>query len=124
MKEEENYENLGCNFPQCKTMVTNDENCDAHAAHDVREYYTAKRPAAGYLPLGPRRDAWNSLQEIRGKDGFVLKASSERRYAFNAIFSQSTNEGREKLAEVIASQGDDDLAYFTLVSIAKKWASP
>jgi hypothetical protein len=43
---------LKCSYPQCKTMVTNDEKCKAYL-HDVREYYSSRLSKKGYLPLGP-----------------------------------------------------------------------
>lgn len=118
------HEFLGCNYPQCKTMLTNDELCQAdNAGFDVRSYYSATRPhAGGYLPLGPREDAWESLRQMRGAPGFAPKAASERGYAFNAIFSQSTNAGRGTLAKIIASQGPvDPLSTFT--TMAKEWTA-
>ena len=47
-----NYMNLKCNFPRCRTMATNDEQCEASEKFDVRGYYSAKIPSPGYLPLG------------------------------------------------------------------------
>jgi len=118
-RKKENYEALKCNFPKCKTAVTNDELCRGYGKFEMREYYTARMPRAGYLPLGPRRDAWQSLQTIQATPDFAPKAASERRYAFNAVFSQSTNKGRGKLAEIITNHADDPLPTFT--SMAKTW---
>ncbi|KAL7539709.1 hypothetical protein ACHAXR_009520 [Thalassiosira sp. AJA248-18] len=116
--------NLKCNYPQCKTMVTNDEKCRSRG-YDVREYYSATISSTrnmGYLPLGPRFHAWKSFQKIRSSPGFFVKQVSERKHAFNAIFSQSTNEGRYKLAKIIEDQRDKStLPIFT--TMAKKWTS-
>jgi len=109
-RKKEGYKALKCNFPNCKT---------GYEKFDVREYYTARIPAAGYLPLGPRRDAWKSLQKLQGAPDFTLKAASERRYAFNAVFSQSTNKDRGKLAKIIARHDGDPLPTFT--AMAKTW---
>ena len=47
---------------------------------------------------------------------------SKRRYAFNAIFSRSTNRRREHLANVIESQhGMSNLPIFT--TMAKQWST-
>ena len=37
-----------CNFPQCKTMVTNDEYCQT-LQYDVRNYFTRDSPNSAYL---------------------------------------------------------------------------
>ena len=114
---------LGCNFPRCRTMVTNDELCRARGDFDARTYRAAAaaRPAA-YLPLGPRRDAWRSLRERRGAAGFVPRVASERRYAFNAVFSVSTHKTRGKLAGVLASRAAaDPLPAFA--NLAEEWTA-
>lgn len=50
-------EDIQCAYPQCKTMILGDENCKVKGA-DFREYYTTNMPNSGYLPLGPRFEAW------------------------------------------------------------------
>jgi len=111
---------LICNYPQCKTMIVADETCQKHS-HDIRNYYGAKQvKGKGYLPLGPRLDSWTSFQKIQSDPNFALKPSSQRQFAFNAVFSKDTNEGRVELAKVIEEQRNEtSLPIFT--SIANKW---
>ncbi|KAL7542073.1 hypothetical protein ACHAXR_011503 [Thalassiosira sp. AJA248-18] len=112
-------QNLMCMYPQCKTMITNDEQCKQYE-YDVRQYYSANIPDAGYLPLGPRLDAWKSFHKIQSSPGFFIKHASKRRYAFNAIFSQSTNKSRKQLAQIIENQRNNStLPIFT--NMAKEW---
>lgn len=112
-------EHLKCNYPECKTMVTDDEWCK-ESGYDIRSYFSATIPNQGYLPLGPRIDSWQSLENIRANPQFALKPSSQRKFAFNAIFSKDTNSGREELANVIEGQhGKSSMPI--LVSIAKKY---
>lgn len=109
-------EQLKCLYPQCKNMLLDDEKCELmHETFDVRQYYTTNwgGDQMGYLPLGPRMDSWESFLRIEqemtngANDGqqLTLLPSSQRKYAFNAIFSQSTNLYRQKLAELILSKG-------------------
>lgn len=113
---------LSCRYPGCKTMVTNDETCSLAEWYDVREYYTATHPGKGYLPLGPRADSWASFQKLQGNPKFRIKQASKRKYAFNAIFSRSTNGARSKLAGIIDQNRDESsLKIYTVM--AEKWAS-
>jgi len=120
-------ETMRCNYPTCKIMVIGDERCTAAARrnYDVRNYYTAARhhqSTKGYLPLGPRADSWKSYHKIQSDSKFVMKPSSQRQYAFNAIFSEDTNDGRAELAKVLEqhqNQTSFQLPIFT--SIATKW---
>ena len=92
---------LQCMYTHCKTMIVGDEQC-RHNETDVREYQTSDMPTKSYLPLGPRLDSWRSLQHITQDTKFSFKsAASQRKYAFNAIFSQETNAGRKQLAKII-----------------------
>jgi hypothetical protein len=53
------YEHLKCMYPQCKTMIINDEMCGATSLpFDVRQYYTTNGPPRGHLPRWPRWDLW------------------------------------------------------------------
>ena len=117
-------ERVRCTYPQCKTMITNDELCDRTSVpFDVRQYYTTNAPQRGYLPLGPRWDSWLSFQKIQdevGRDKLVIQPSSERKLAFNAIFSQSTNIERQKLASTIEVEGPA-LKFPIFSSMAKEW---
>ncbi|CAB9516691.1 Transmembrane protein 5 [Seminavis robusta] len=95
---------LKCHYPRCKTVITNDERCRKKGRrYDVREYYNADFPSKPYLPLGPRLDSWTSFQKIKASKGgqFTIIPASKRKYAFNAIFSKSTNDGRVRLANII-----------------------
>ena len=112
------YDSLRCSYPSCKTMITNDEMCDI-SYHDIRAYYSANYPNKGYLPLGPRLDAWSAFQLMRRSPEFFIKPPSTRQYAFNAIFSKSTNTGREHLAsilEVESQMGNSTLPIYTAIA--------
>jgi len=98
------YEELACNFPRCLTMATNDETCVA-GSHDVRQYYTSRMADRGYLPLGPRVDAWGSFQRLQSMPSFVMLPASRRRYAFNAIFTGNTHRGRRGLVQLLEGYG-------------------
>ncbi|KAL7534905.1 hypothetical protein ACHAXR_006150 [Thalassiosira sp. AJA248-18] len=115
------HEHLKCNYPTCKTMVTMDEHCD-NPVHDVRMYFSSDIPNSVYLPSGPRYDAWTSFQMIQSSPYFYFKQASKRKYAFNAIFSQGSNEGRKRLAQLIEEQ-QNKTALPTFTNVAKKWTS-
>ena len=91
---------LECNYPRCRTVLVGDELCQ-QGWSDLRTYHTSNMPAKGYVPLGMRSDSWQSLVEIRAEVGHQTKPPSGRRYAFNAMFSISTNAGRERLSYII-----------------------
>ncbi len=120
-------EHVRCTYPHCKTMLANDEMCEAASLpFDVRQYYTTNGPQQhrGYLPLGPRWDSWLSFQKIQqevGRDQFVIPPSSERKLAFNAVFSRSTNIKRQKLANMIEVEGPT-LKFPIFSSMAKEWS--
>ncbi|KAL3815633.1 hypothetical protein ACHAXA_000404 [Cyclostephanos tholiformis] len=120
----DDHELLKCTYPQCKTMITNDETCEfTNIPFDIRQYYTTDGPQRGYLPLGPRIDSWISFQRIQqglGRAQFVTPPSSERKFAFNAIFSQSTNPERQNLARMIEA-GSMTLKLPIFSSMAKEW---
>jgi len=110
---------LKCNYPQCKIMVTNDEKCQAKQ-HDVRGYYSAGIPNKAYLPLGPRLDSWTSSHKIQSSPQFFFQPPSKRQFAFNAIFSQNTDMGRQVLARIIEEQhGKSNLTIFK--TMAEIW---
>ncbi|KAL9179464.1 hypothetical protein ACHAXT_008754 [Thalassiosira profunda] len=115
-------ERMKCNYPHCKTMAANDEMCHSiNEGFDAREYYTSDRPELGYLPLGPRYDSWQSFQKLREHPNFIIPPASKRRHAFNAIFSQSTNLERQRLAEDIETRGRTaKLPIYT--AMAKQWS--
>ena len=127
-------EQLTCMYPQCKTMLLDDEKCEkVHETFDVRQYYTTNW-GSEYLPLGPRMDSWESFLRIKqdyslgSTDGrqFTLLPSSQRKFAFNAIFSQSTNLYRQKLAEIITGSKGEKFTkkhpqYPFFSSMAKEW---
>ncbi|KAL7551410.1 hypothetical protein ACHAWF_014601 [Thalassiosira exigua] len=114
------FDHLKCSYPGCKTMVTNDEFCTKLDHFDSREYYTSDKPELGYLPIGPRIDSWQSFQTIQEGRGFSLVPASKRNFAFNAIFSRSTNADRKRLAEAIEQQGHTGkLPIFA--AMAKEW---
>lgn len=115
-------------FPTCKLMVTNDERCQSErfGRYDAREYFSSTKSATpGYLPLGMRFDTWRAFGELQSSPGYVALPSSRRKYAFNAIFSQSTNTDRKALANVIESElpkHEGSMAAY--VNMAKKWHKP
>jgi len=122
------YSEMRCTYPKCRTMVTNDERC-RHGEYDVREYYSsALEGNKGYLPLGPRHDAWTSLRGMMSSSNTpaapynVVKPASRREYAFNAIFSESTNvDGRWTLRRVIDTMRPwgSDLEIYSKIS--RRW---
>jgi hypothetical protein len=78
---------LRCSYPNCKTMITNDEWCRRNS-YDIRGYYSANYANQGFLPLGPRLDAWSAFQLLRQSPEFAIKPASTRKYAFSAIFKE------------------------------------
>ncbi|KAL3764803.1 hypothetical protein ACHAWU_006220 [Discostella pseudostelligera] len=105
---------LRCSYPNCKTMITNDEFCSRNN-YDIRGYYSANYPNQGYLPLGPRLDAWSAFQLLRQSPEFFIKPASTRKYAFSAIFSKSTNPGREYLATLL-QRDNNTLPIYTAIA--------
>ncbi|CAB9496815.1 UDP-D-xylose:ribitol-5-phosphate beta1,4-xylosyltransferase [Seminavis robusta] len=121
---------LKCKYPRCKTLITNDEFCKPKGTkYDAREYYNADTPETPYIPLGPRSDSWASFQKIKkkatakhGQQQFSIVPASKRKYAFNAIFSRSTNDGRIKLATIIEDNHNHDHNNLTVFTqMAEKW---
>ena len=102
-------------YPNCKTMLTNDEFCEDNR-YDARGYYSSTMMDMTFLPLGPRYDAFEALIS---QNQSAIAASSSRRYVFNAIFSESTSAGRSILADIIQEEGNNSLASF--VQIAEYW---
>jgi len=94
---------LECNYPRCRTVLVGDELCQ-QGWSDLRTYHTSYMPTKGYVPLGMRSDSWLSLEEIRAEGDRQVKPPSRRRYAFNAMFSISTNASRERLSYIV--EGD------------------
>ena len=117
-------ENLKCEYPQCKTMLANDERCNPKeiSQYDMRQYYTADQPKdVGYLPLGPRLDAWESLQKLQQWQHFFIIPASKRQYVFNAIFSESTNAGRQHLANILKKEeGSNNLPIYTTIAKVRR----
>ena len=67
-----------------------------------------------------RLDSWNSFQTILEGQNSDIASASERGLAFNAIFSQSTNNDRKKLAKIINDKGrTKKLPIFT--AMADQW---
>jgi len=102
-------------YPECKTMLTNDENC-ADNRYDARGYYSSKMTGMTYLPLGPRYDSWEALNVLR-QNGSIIAASSQRKYAFNAIFAENTHVVRTSLADILQREGTS-LSSFVKISSA------
>lgn len=123
------HEQLKCAYPQCMTVILNDEFCNRiQEPYDIRQYYTTNvNKERGYLPLGPRKDSWDSFQLIKQKAGrgdqFAILPSSRRKFAFNAIFSQSTNPTRQKLAHMIIETLVESAWPHPIFSVmAKQWS--
>jgi len=106
-----------CQYAHCKTMVDGDEKC-RYQEQDAREYYSEHFQNKGYLPLGMRLDAWSSLEELLNNQSQSIFILSNRRYAFNAIFSESTSKSRGHLAKILRNRTDSMNAF---VKIATKW---
>lgn len=116
---------LRCNFPTCKTMLVVDELCESRGAFDFRLYYSELIPG-GHLPLGPRFDAWESMQKIHQSHPEMEDLpASKRKYAFNAIFSQGTNKGRKHLSKMIRKAEEESSSQLlqlpTYTSMASGW---
>ena len=58
------------------------------------------------------------LEELRNNQSQSSFVLSNRRYAFNAIFSESTSKSRRHLAKILRNQTD---SMNTFVKIATKW---
>lgn len=126
-------EEIKCKFPQCKVMITNDEFCRAppiksttptgDVDYHVREYYNSQwsYPKYAFLPLGPRLDSWTSLQKILHEPGIIIKPASQRKYIFNAIFSQSTNSDRNALAAHLMHPEHNTKNYPIYKAISARW---
>lgn len=108
-------------YPQCKTLSVNDEQCD-HVLHfDGWQYYSSNMPHEAYLPLGPRVDSWKSFQELTQREGNAMfTPSTQQQYVFNAIFSESTYSSRKKLHGIIRSQ--EGKLFPEFVQIAHQWS--
>ena len=111
------YDDLIRQYPTCKTMLINDEFCE-DGGYDARGYYSSTLTNVTYLPLGPRYDSWDAFETLNQNGSTTITASSQRKYVFNAIFSENTSAGRSILADINKKQGND-LASF--VQIAEYW---
>ncbi len=114
--EECSYDQMTLNYSTCKSMLTNDEFC-ADNRYDARGYYSSALADKAYLPLGPRYDAWEAFGVLMNQNVPIMPAS-QRKYAFNAIYSLSTNEGRAVLEEVIQKEGG---SLSSFVQISPEW---
>mmetsp|Transcript_24544 Transcript_24544/g.52065 ORF Transcript_24544/g.52065 Transcript_24544/m.52065 type:complete len:437 (+) Transcript_24544:382-1692(+) len=111
---------LQCNFPTCKAMVVVNEFCTSQShGFNLRQYYPGLTPG-GFLLLGPRIDAWKSLQQNQTEEETTLSAPS-RKYAFNAIFSDVEDTSRKRLANVISTRREESL--ITALQVQPKEAS-
>ena len=108
------YDDIIRQYPKCKTMLTNDENC-ADNRYDARGYYSSTMIQTTYLPLGPRYDTWDALMN---QNGSIITVSSQRKYAYNAIFAKSTHAGRSNLADIIQKEGNSLTSF---VKISSSW---
>ena len=111
------YDDMILHYPKCRTMITNDEFCE-ESSYDVRGYYSSAMKNSVYLPLGPRYDSWEALEAIMNTNGSTIVSSSQRKYAFNAIFSKSTSAERSTVADVIQKEGN---TLSSFVNIAEYW---
>ncbi|KAL7529853.1 hypothetical protein ACHAXR_005304 [Thalassiosira sp. AJA248-18] len=103
-------------------MVTNDEWCQiSYAPFDFRQYHSASISSTSF-PLGPRIDTWKSFQKLWAQDPPPPSLlASQRKYAFNAVFTQGTHKTRAKLASLINSHTEQSsLVVYT--KMAKHWA--
>ena len=112
------YDSMRNHYSMCKTMLTNDENCSDNR-YDARGYYSSTMTDMTYLPLGPRYDSWDAMVALMNQNGSVIAASSQRKYAFNAIFSISTHSGRSILAEEVQKEGNNLPSFIRLPSVWK-----
>jgi len=111
------YGDITRHYSTCKTMLVADEWC-ADNRYDAKGYYTSTLADMTYLPLGPRYDSWEAFGVLMNQTKSVIPASSQRKFAFNAIFSKSTSAGRALLEEVIQKEGG---SLSSFVQIAPQW---
>jgi len=111
------YGDMIRHYSTCKTMLVADEWC-ADNRYDAKGYYTSTQADKPFLPLGPRYDSWEAFGALMNETKSIIPASSQRKYAFNAIFSKSTSAGRALLEKVIQKEGD---SLSSFVQIAPKW---
>jgi len=113
---------LQCNYPRCQTFVSNDEWCNAKTAKfDFRQYHSTRFNSTS-LPLGPRIDTWKSFRKLWAQDPPPpRRRASERKYAFNAIFSQNTHKARRGLAKLVTT-GKAKTKLEVYAKMAKAWA--
>ena len=117
-------EHMTCNYPKCKHMLIGDEKCKYKPkdSRDVRIYYSDRFSNKGYVPLGMRLDSWHSFQNILASPEFAMKKSSERKFAFNAIYSRNTNDDRGTLADIIEAKQYEYSNLTIKISIPKRWS--
>ena len=108
-------------YPNCKTLNMNDELCQ-HVSYDARQYYSRTLPNEPYLPLGPRSDSWISFKKIKQREGndVMFTPLSQRKYVFNAIYSENTDSSRQLLHGIINSH--ENKLFPKFVQIASKWS--
>ena len=110
------YDDMIRHYSTCKTMLVADEWC-ADNRYDAKGYYTSTLADKPFLPLGPRYDSWEAFGALMNETKSI-PASSQRKYAFNAIFSKSTSTSRAELEEAIQKEGG---SLSSFIQIAPKW---
>ena len=131
---------IKCRYPQCKTFLTNDEECIHRMGYEGRQYHSSALPNRAYLPLGPRLENWEALRHFGSQSAYsssdsdndsplssqllTVPPASHRKYAYNAIFSQANNSGREHLSEIINNNKSRNKKLPTFVQISPKWKTP
>ena len=113
------FEELVLHYPNCKTMLTNDENCAQIHQYDARGYYSSNMMDKMYLPLGPRYDSWEAFNTLMSKADSSIPLASQRKYNFNAIFAKSTAHSRSTLEQIIEM---DTGSLSSFVKISEDWA--
>lgn len=121
--KQNDYLLLKKNYPDCKSMNTNDEKCEAPPEFDFRQYLSILKPTSYYMPLGFRYDAWLAYQKIQQRPDFVVKPPSQRKYAFNAMISLSTNWERQDLAKMLEAEEKKGSGLETFVAMQNHWTS-
>lgn len=90
----------------CVNMVSGDESCTTRGPEKehIRHYYGKERNGnhTPYLPLGPYVSAWKAIEAEGGNGGGIL-LSSQRKFVFNAIFSENTSPSRKWLSRILSN---------------------
>lgn len=117
---------------KCKLLVSDDEFCNQTESimpgvsfrnFDSQKYPDNRGQFPTYIPLGPRFDVWEAFQKLPRKVQDDVPAVKERKYVFNAMYSQDTSDSRGHLSCVMDLVKDMDIFNrHSFQQIAPKWS--